>query len=85
LSILRPRRDWEFALHPAALIGDYLETPSTKHSAPGDLRRELALNMGASVTRNEGELDRIMTTFNIGSVLLAIEILAWVVSIATTG
>jgi len=85
LSILRPRRDWEFALHPAALIGNYLETPSAERCASGDLRRELALNMGTSVTRNERELDSMMTTFNIGSVLLAIEILAWVASIATSG
>ncbi len=25
LAILSPRRDWELALHPALLIGDYLE------------------------------------------------------------
>ncbi|MFL5816453.1 MAG: hypothetical protein ACJ76L_02520 [Conexibacter sp.] len=80
LSILSPRRDWEFAIHPALLIGDYVErTPS----APAPLQRELALSMGASVTRNRRTSDRMMTTFNIGSVLLAIEILAWVVSIAT--
>jgi hypothetical protein len=80
LKILWPRRDWEFAIHPALLIGDYVErTPPT----PAPLRRELALSMGASVTRNRRALDRMMTTFNIGSVLLAIEILAWVVSIAT--
>lgn len=85
LSILRPRRDCEFALHPAALIGDYLETSSTEHLTLDDLRRNLALNMGVSVTRNERELESLVTTFNIGSVLLAIEILAWVVSIAIDG
>lgn len=80
LAILSPRREWEFALHPALLIGDYVErTPP----APAPLQRELALIMGASVTRNRRALERMMTTFNIGSVLLAIEILAWVVSIAT--
>jgi hypothetical protein len=80
LAILSPRRDWEFALHPALLIGDYVErTPP----APVPLQRELALSIGVSITRNQRALDRMMTTFNIGSVLLAIEILAWVVSIAT--
>jgi hypothetical protein len=80
LAILSPRREWEFALHPTLLIGDYVErTPP----APVPLQRELALSMGVSITRNQQALDRMMTTFNIGSVLLAIEILAWVVSIAT--
>jgi len=80
LAILSPRREWEFALHPALLIGDHVErTPPA--STP--LQRELALTMGASITRNRRALDRMMTTFNIGSVFLAIEILAWVVSIAT--
>ncbi|HKG38617.1 MAG TPA: hypothetical protein VKB25_06475 [Conexibacter sp.] len=81
LAILSPRREWEFAIHPALLIGDYVErTPSP----PAPLRRELALTMGASITHNRRALDRMMTTFNTGSVFLAIEILAWVVSIATS-
>jgi hypothetical protein len=80
LAILSPRREWEFALHPALLIGDHVERTSPA-SAP--LQRDLALTMGASITRNGRTLDRMMTTFNIGSVFLAIETLAWVVSIAT--
>lgn len=81
LSLLWPRRDWEFALDPVLLIAGYVErTPP----ASGPLERELALSMGASIKRNRRALDRMMTTFNIGSVLLAIEILAWVVSIASS-
>ncbi|MGN6188382.1 MAG: hypothetical protein ACTHOE_05750 [Conexibacter sp.] len=85
LTILRPRRDFEFGLHPGVLIGSYLETATTETPSSYGLRRELALNMGESMTRNEAELARMMTTFNIGSVFLAIEIFGWVVSIATAG
>jgi cytochrome bd-type quinol oxidase subunit 2 len=44
LAILSPRRQWEFALHPALLIGDYVERTLPE---PAALKRELALNMGA--------------------------------------
>jgi hypothetical protein len=70
LKILWPRRDWEFAMHPAFLLV----------SRP---RRELVRDLSLSIARNEAELDRMMTTLNIGSVCLAIQIVAWVVSVAT--
>jgi hypothetical protein len=46
-------------------------------------RRELVRDLSLSIARNEAELDRMMTTLNIGSVCLAIQIVAWVVSVAT--
>jgi hypothetical protein len=74
LKILWPRRDWEFAMHSAFLLAN---------RPLADFVRELTVYLSASITRNDAELDRMMTTLNIGSVCLAIQILAWVVSIAT--
>jgi hypothetical protein len=83
VAVLRPRRDVEVALHPGLLIGNYVEVRPGEPRAAHLLRRELALHLGGSVTRNEEALELMMTTFNIGSVLLAIEIFAWVASIVT--
>ena len=83
ISMLRPRRQLEFALHPIGLISAYLD-PATCDTLPSDqLRRELAMHMGDSIDRNEEELTAMATSFNTASVLLAIEIVAWIVSIAT--
>jgi hypothetical protein len=76
LKILWPRRDWEFAMHSGVLLA------SRPHS---EFVRELTVYLSASIMRNEAELDRMMTTLNIGSVCLAIQIVAWVVSVATGG
>jgi len=83
LAILRPRQTWEFALHPAPLIERLLEA-SRGFRLP-DLRRELALHMGASIDHNALEIGAMTKSFHIASVLLAVEIVAWVVSIATVG
>jgi hypothetical protein len=76
LKILWPRRDWEFAMHSGFLLA------SRPHA---EFVRELTVYLSASIMRNEAELDRMMTTLNIGSVCLALQIVAWVVSVATGG
>jgi hypothetical protein len=84
LKIVWPRRDWEFALHPAYLIR-HLEAASGELLSLDRLQRDLTLHLGASVSRNEEGLARMMTAFNIGNVFFAIETVAWVVSVATGG
>jgi hypothetical protein len=81
LAVLRPQRTLEFALHPAPVVKRFVELP--RASQPTNLRRELALHMGRSIDRNAREISTMMTSFHIASLLLAIEIGAWVVSIAT--
>lgn len=76
LKTLWPRRDWEFAMHSAYRLA------SRPHA---ELLRELTVYLSASIMRNGAELDRMMTTLNTGSVCLAIQIVAWVVSVATRG
>jgi hypothetical protein len=83
LAVLRPRQTWEFALHPAPLIEVLVDSASGP--GPLDLRRELALHMGASIDHNAREIGTLTKTFHIASVLLAVEIVAWVVSIARVG
>jgi hypothetical protein len=83
LPLLRPHRDWSFAMWPSAFLQTFVE-PLGMESA-GPLRRDVALAMDATLRQNAAQLDRMVTTFHIASVLLTIEVLAWVVAIATTG
>jgi hypothetical protein len=85
VSVLRPRRSFEFAYHPAGLIAEYIEPVTREPLAAGRLHRELALQMCGSIDRNRVELEAMATSFTASGVLLAIEILAWVVSIAIAG
>ena len=80
LAILRPRRTLEFSLHPIPLVKRLVEAPNASH--PVGLRREMALHMGRSIDRNSREINAMMTMFHIASLLLAVEIGAWVASLA---
>ena len=83
VSILVPRRDWEFSIRPALVIRAFVEPVAA--GPVTQLRRELALHMDAGLQRNAPQLTWMMTTFHIASVLLTLEILAWVAAIAVTG
>lgn len=80
LRVLWPRHAWEFAIQPSKLISVYLERDLKALSMPL-IQREVALHMDASVSRNQSELDLLIGAFRIAAVLLAIEIVACVVSI----
>ncbi len=62
------------------IIRTYVETPEPV--SVGKLHRDLSLHMNRSLGRNQRTLDRLSTLLQLGSALLAIEILFWVVTLA---
>jgi hypothetical protein len=85
LVILWPRHDWEFTLSPAKLIATYIEPPD---DAPVDLatiHRDLALHMGNSIESNRRQLRWVFGAFRVGALLLAGEVVAWVIALVHHG
>ncbi len=83
LVILWPWKDWEFVAGPRRLIATYVETddPLPLHR----IHRDLALHMEDSFDENEQRLERLLFAFRAASLLLAAEVVAWIVDIATRG
>ena len=79
IAILWPRGDWEYAVRPELLIANYIEHPEPLDL--GGIHRDLALHMDASYLHNRGQLLRLVWLFRGASVLLIVEILAWVVDL----
>jgi hypothetical protein len=81
LLILWPRRDWEFAAIPRRLISIYIETENPL--GVERIHRDLALHMQDSYDMNEARLERLIAYFRLAVVLLTVEVLAWVIDIAS--
>ena len=79
IRILWPRGDWEFTIGPEALIENYIEHPQPL-SLPL-IHRDLALHMDRSYFHNRGELLLLVRYFRVASVLLTLEVVAWVVDL----
>jgi hypothetical protein len=52
MSILWPRRDWEFNLSPTQFISEYLEPAEGGPVSLQEIHRDLALHMGNSAHQN---------------------------------
>jgi hypothetical protein len=83
ITMLWPRKDWEFAAQPRRLIATYVETDHPL--ALDEIHRDLALHMEDSYEENARRLQRLMLAFRWASILLAAEVAAWIVDIATRG
>ena len=79
IAILWPRNDWEYAVSPEQLIANYIEHP--KPLGIPEIHRDLALHMDTSYLRNRGQLLRLVWLFRAASILLTVEIVAWVVDL----
>jgi hypothetical protein len=79
VAILWPRDDWVYAVRPELLIANYIEHPEPLGIAA--IHRDLALHMDDSYVRNRGQLLRLVWLFRGASLLLIVEILAWVVDL----
>jgi hypothetical protein len=79
IAILWPRDDWEYTVRPEPLIADYIEHPEPL--ALAEIHRDLALHMDRSYLRNRGQLLRLVWLFRIASILLIVEVVAWVVDL----
>jgi hypothetical protein len=81
LAILWPR-EWEFTANPRDVIQTYIEAPEP---APIDeLHRDLSLHMHNSYTENREGLEQLAIFFQIASALLTVEVLLWIIAIAST-
>lgn len=81
LAILWPR-SWEFAINLRGLIQRHIEA---ERPAPIErLHRELSLHMHRSYLENWKGLSRLATLFQIASALLSIEVILWIIAIAST-
>lgn len=78
---LWPRRDWEVAAGPRRLIATYVES-SDPLSLP-EIHRDLALHMEDSYDENPARLTRLIFVFRAAAAALGVEILAWMVDLAT--
>lgn len=81
LSILWPRR-WEFTANPRDVIQTYIES---EEPAPIDeLHRDLSLHMHNSYSENRKGLEQLALFFQVACGLLAIEVVLWIIAIAST-
>lgn len=79
LAILWPRR-WDFAIDSHAVIGTYIE--SSRPASIGELHRELSFHMHSSYLRNESGLRKLFVYVQVANVLIAVELLLWILAIA---
>lgn len=81
LAILWPR-DWELAADPGRLIEDHVNA-----CPPGpvvQLYRDLSIHMRDSYAENQGGIDFLASLFQMASTLLTLEVVLWIVAIAST-
>lgn len=79
LAILWPRR-WDFTVNPHDVIGTYIESVSP--ASIEELHRELSFHMYESYSGNHAGLRKLVVFFQIANVLLAVELVLWVIGIA---
>ena len=80
LAILWPRR-WEGVADSRQVIETYIESEETR--SLGDLHRNLSLHMSHSYLKNHEGLDQLVAFLRFGSGFLTLEVLLWVLAIAT--
>lgn len=85
LLILWPHQDWAFFMSPDTFIATYLEPTHGKPLELHLIERDLALHMGRSAESNRQQLQTLTMVFRVGAVLLVVEVLAWVLTLAVRG
>jgi hypothetical protein len=92
LVILWPWRDWTFTVHAPTFIANYLEPPPPVDDSGAPpleplplpaVHRDLALHMSASYTANARQLRWLMLAFRVSALLLTVEVIAWLVALAS--
>lgn len=81
LAILWPRR-WEFTANPRDVIQIYIEAKDPV--AIEELHRDLSLHMHNSYTENRAGLEQLAIFFQIACSLLTVEVVLWIIAIAST-
>jgi len=79
LAILWPR-GWDVSVNPHEVIRTYIE--AGEPASIGELHRELSFHMHGSYRENSAGLKKLVVFFQIANVLVAVELVLWVVAIA---
>jgi hypothetical protein len=80
LAILWPRR-WEFTVRSGAL--SRADDGAERAVTPAELYRSMSSHLDRSQEENRGTLNNLALLFELASSLLAIEVILWIVAIAT--
>ena len=81
LAILWPH-EWEFTTNPQDVIQTYIEG---ERPAPiEELHRDLSLHMRESFIRNLKGQEQLAVLFQVASALLTVEVVLWIIAIAST-
>jgi hypothetical protein len=80
LAILWPRR-WEGAADPQDVVRTYIE--SAEPALIEELHRELSFHMRGSYLENRKGLRKLVVFLQIASLLLASEVVLWIIAIAS--
>lgn len=81
LAILWPRR-WEFTANPRDVIQTYIE--AAEPAPIEELHRDLSLHMHNSYVENRAGQEQLSVLFQVASGLLTVEVVLWIIAIAST-
>jgi hypothetical protein len=79
VAVLMPWHGWTFRLGARNLIRDYTEGPNP--ATADEMQRDLALHLDNHYERNEARMERLFWAFRIAAVLLAFEVVAWLIDL----
>ena len=77
--ILWPR-NWEFHLNAKTLVRDYVDDPERPDAC--EMQRNLALELEVDFQTNKTKLRGLYRAFRVGSFLLGLSVVAWIVDLA---
>jgi hypothetical protein len=80
IAVLLPWGGWTFRLGARNLIRDYADGPDA--ATPDEMQRDLALHLDSHYERNESKMEKLFWASRIGALLLAVEVVAWLVDLA---
>lgn len=81
LAILWPRK-WEFTANPLGVIESYIESADSIRTE--ELYRDLSLDMYNSYLKNRQGLEQLAVSLQAAAGLLTIEVVLWIVAIASS-
>jgi hypothetical protein len=79
IAVLLPWSGWTFRLGARNLVRDYADGPDA--ATADEMQRDLALHLDGHYDRNEARMERLFWAFRIAAVLLAFEVVAWLIDL----
>ena len=82
-AILWPRKGWVWSLGAQRLIGGYVEG-TDKYTVP-QIQRDLALHLERHFNTNQRKIGVLLFLFRLACLLLALQVVAWILDLTTGG